>query len=496
MNTKTHRILTTLLASVTLASTLGACTGSGTASSSSDDYGLDANDPITISIWHYYNGVQQTTFDQMVNEFNETVGYEKGIIVEASASSSISELSDSVMASLNHEVGADDPPNIFAAYAEAAYAADKLGCVSDIGQYFTQDELDQYVDDFIDEGYFSDDGTLKIFPIAKSTEVMILNATDWQPFADATGVTTDDLQTWEGLTQVAEEYYDYTDALTPDVPNDGKSFFGRDSSANYMVVGAKQLGYEYVTVEDGKNVVNVDESALRRLWDNYYVPYVKGYFTAQSRFRSDDAKTGKIIALIGSTTGSAYYPTSVTIDDDYSYPIESLVLPVPNFEGCDPYVVQQGAGFVVTKSDEKTEYACSLFLKWYTDSDRNIEDTTSSGYLPVKKDALDFDRISSINAQSDEPIDGILLDTIGVAIDEISESTLYSSKPYDHCADVRDYLQVAIQDNASAAYEEASQRVANGEDRNTVLQEYTDDDAFAEWLADFKSNLESIAYAE
>jgi multiple sugar transport system substrate-binding protein len=226
------------------------------------------------------------------------------------------------------------------------------------------------------------------------------------------------------------------------------------------------------------------------------VPYVKGYYSSQSKFRSDDAKIGKIIALIGSTTGSAYYPTSVTIDDDYTYPIEGLVLPVPNFEGYDPYIVQQGAGFVVTKSDEQTEYASTVFLKWFTDTQRNIESTIPSGYLPVKVNALDFNTITQVNSTLETPIDGILLDTIQVAIDEINTSTLYASKPYDNCADVRDYLETAIYTNAMATYEEASNRIANGEDRETVLEEYTNDKAFQVWLDDFKTNLENIAYAE
>lgn len=493
MNIKKHKLLATLISSIVLVTSLNGCESNA---KSNKDYGLNANEPITITIWHYYNGVQQTNFDNMINEFNETIGYEKGIIVEASASSSISELSEKVMSSLNHEVGAEEPPSIFASYAETAYEVDKMGYIIDMKKYFTDEELSEYVPSFIEEGIFSNDDSLKIFPIAKSTEVMILNATDWQPFANATGVSTDDLQTWEGLSKVAEKYYNYTDDLTPDIENDGKSFFGRDSFANYMIIGAKQLGYEYVSVENGENIVNIDETALRKLWDNYYVPYVKGYYGSQSRFRTDDAKIGKIIALIGSTIGSTYYPNSVTIDDDYSYPIESLVLPIPNFEGCEPYAVQQGAGFVITKSDEKTEYASSLFLKWFTDTERNIKNNISSGYLPVKTDALDFDKISKINESATEKIDGLLLDTIKVATDEISNYTLYAGKPYDNCAEVRNYLEVAIHDNAITDYDEVCQRIANGENREDVIQEYTNDEAFNKWLDDFKSNLESIVYSE
>ena len=43
---------------------------------------LDAKNPVTIEVWNYYNGDQLTAFDSLVEEFNATVGKEKGIIVE------------------------------------------------------------------------------------------------------------------------------------------------------------------------------------------------------------------------------------------------------------------------------------------------------------------------------------------------------------------------------------------------------------------------------
>ena len=63
---------------------------------------------------------------------------------------------------------------------------------------------------------------------------MLLNTTDWESFAKAMKVTTDDLKTTEGITKVAKKYYEWTDAKTPNTPNDGKAFYGRDSMSNYL----------------------------------------------------------------------------------------------------------------------------------------------------------------------------------------------------------------------------------------------------------------------
>lgn len=480
---KKQKAICGILAAAFAASALAGCNGGY-------DSLLNKNSPVTVTIWHYYNGVQQTQFDEMVSRFNNTVGSEKGIYVEAYSKNSVSELASSILASVNQDPGAERAPSIFATYVETAYQVDKLGMLADLGKYFTDEEKAEYIEEYLDEGTFGD--SLVIVPTAKSTEVMMLNLTDWEGFAQSAGVTYDDLATWEGLTATAEKYYNYTDAQTPDVPNDGKAFFGRDAVANYMMIGAKQLGHPFAKKdEDGNVTVSADRYTVRKLWENFYVPYVKGYFTAESRFRSDDAKIGAIIALICATTGAAYYPSEVTVNDDYSYPIENVVLRVPNFDGTNAHVVQQGAGMSVVKSDEKTEYASAVFLKWFTEEERNIGFSVNSGYLPVKKSANNYVKIAASEAAKE--IGDTMLSTFSVAIDEVNAYTLYISPPYDKSAQVRDFIGNTMESSAKADQAAAWERIGAGEDRETVLAEYTDDAAFERWYEEFNSGLLAAA---
>lgn len=504
---KRFKCLSAILA-IILTASLSACGESSldekSSSSQINSPEIDKNEPVTVTVWHYYNGVQQMNFDNAVAEFNRTVGYDEGIIVEAFSKGSISELADSVVASVKNSAGAENPPDIFATYAETAYTVDKLVGLVDIGKYFSENsveegagavisELDEYVSAYIDEGRFSGDGSVKIFPTAKSTEIMILNTTDWKDFAESENITTDDLKTWEGLAEVAEKYYDYTNAFTPDIENDGRAFFGRDSVANYMIVGAKQLGAEFVYLDDSGNpVLTVDKNVVRKLWDNYYVPYVKGCYTVQGRYRSDDVKLGKSIAIICSTTGTAYYPTEVTINDDYSYSIENIVLPIPDFEGSSPYAVQQGAGMSVISSDEQTEYASAMFLKWFTEEERNIEFSINSGYLPVKKSANNFEKISAVNEQSENAVNDTMLNSLELAIQEVNERSLYTMKPFETAGEVRDYLGNYIQNTADSAYAQVLEKIANGTSRDEAVAEFISDDAFDEWFSEFSSSLENI----
>ena len=71
--------------------------------------------------------------------------------------------------------------------------------------------------------------------------------------------------------------------------------------ANYMLIGAEELGTEIFHVENGRMTLDFNEEVAKKLWDGYYVPYVKGYFSASGWFRSDDIKTGNIIGYVGST---------------------------------------------------------------------------------------------------------------------------------------------------------------------------------------------------
>lgn len=86
-----------------------------------------APQPISITVWTYYNGTLLESFNTLVKTFNETVGKEKGIIVEAYSQGSVNELEASVMQSAEGKVGAAAMPNIFSAYADTAYARTSWG---------------------------------------------------------------------------------------------------------------------------------------------------------------------------------------------------------------------------------------------------------------------------------------------------------------------------------------------------------------------------------
>ena len=437
-----------------------------------------------IMVWTYYNGDQLESFTSLVNQFNETVGAEKGIKVSTESQGSVNDLETSVMDSAEGKVGAAAMPNIFSAYADTAYALDRMGMVVDLAPYLTEEEKAQFVEGYLSEGDFGEDGSIKIFPVAKSTELLFLNDTDWQAFADATGVRYEDLATMEGLTAAAEKYYNWTDAQTA-APDDGKALFGRDAMANYMLVGAQQLGDTIFAVKDGRMTVNFDHDVARKLWDNYYVPFVKGWFTASGRFRSDDVKTGNVLGYVGSSSSATFFPTRVTNDANQSHEISLKTLPAPQFKGGEAVAVQQGAGMVVTAAKEEEVEASVEFLKWFVRAENNIAFSVGSGYLPVTRKANDMQEILA----SGLTLDDNMQQTLAVAVDTVNGNRLYTPYAFAGGSSARKVLEYGLSDLAAADRETVVQRIAEGQSAAEAEAEFLTDEYFEAWYQDICAKL-------
>ena len=437
-----------------------------------------------IMVWTYYNGDQLESFTSLVNQFNEIVGAQKGIKVSTESQGSVNDLETSVMDSAEGKVGAAAMPNIFSAYADTAYALDQMGMVVDLAPYLTEEEKAQFVEGYLSEGDFGEDDSIKIFPVAKSTELLFLNDTDWQAFADATGVRYEDLATMEGLTAAAEKYYNWTDAQTA-APDDGKALFGRDAMANYMLLGAQQLGDTIFAVKDGRMTVNFERDVARRLWDNYYVPFVKGWFAATGRFRSDDIKTGNVLAYVGSSSSATFFPTKVTNDANQSHEISLKTLPAPQFEGGEAVAVQQGAGMVVTAAKEEEVEASVEFLKWFIRAENNIAFSVGSGYLPVTRKANDMQEILA----SSLTLDDNMQQTLAVAVDTVNGNRLYTPHAFAGGNSARKVLEYGLSDLAAADRETVVQRIAEGQSAAEAEAEFLTDEYFEAWYQDICTKL-------
>lgn len=487
---------------------LGGC-GSNSSSSSSSNIGAtdtstnqstsqnsttasDNSDNITLTLWHYYNNNNKDAFDVILNEFNSGVGAQNNITVEAYSYSGVSDLASALISSAYKEVGTPDMPNIFSAYTDTTLLLDNLGVVASLDTYFTDDEIALYQQDFLDEGRFDSEGNLKIIPVAKSTEILFINETDFQVFADENDVELSQLQTWQGLAEVAEIYYNWTDAMTEE-EYDGSALFGIDSEANFMLVSSKQLGEELYNYDENNISFGLSESSAREIWDYVLVPYIKGYYCAYGSYRSDDIKSGDLLAYTGSTSSLFYFPSQVELGRETAYDIKGTAMPYPYFAGLNKVAVQQGAGMVVSKSDEAIEEAATFFLKWFTSYENNTAFAVSTGYIPVQNESLSLDKVLTEMENTNDDIAEVIYDsTIVIYNDMIPNYEFYSNKPFDGSYDTRAVSASSLVDTISNAEDYLQEQLAEGVRYEEIIETLTNDDAFSTWYNSLKTSINDI----
>ena len=379
---------------LTLVFLLGCLSGCGTTSP------LNPKEPVTLTMWHNYGGDMQQAMDYLIDQFNSTVGKEQGIVIDVTAISSSSELNKSLTMIVNGDPGAPDMPDIFTGYPKLAIQFWEKGLLTDLDNYFTEDELSAYVEAFVEEGRLSDGG-LYVFPIAKSTEVLYVNQTLFDRFADATGASADMLSTFEGIAELSGMYYEWSG---------GKQFYAADSWFNFAEVGMAQLGD---SIFEGE-ALSLDGDNFDHIFETVYTPAVEGGIAIYDGYSSDLSKTGDLVCSTGSSAGILFYGDTITYADGTVESVEYSILPYPVFENGTKAALQRGGGLMVAKSDEKKEYAASVFIKWLTASEQNMNFVANTGYLPVTKQAFEQNLSAHMDTVEDPRIKKMLTSVLAM----------------------------------------------------------------------------------
>lgn len=363
------------------------------------------DNPVTLTLWHNYGGQMKDKMDEIIDEFNGTIGVEEGVIINVTSISGSATLHEKLTMAANGDPGAPALPDITTAYPKTALILEEKGLLVDLEEQFTKEELSAYLPRFIEEGRLDTDNKLYVFPTAKSTEVLFMNSTIFNRFAEATGASLKDLSTFEGIMKTAYLYYEWTDNQTPDIKNDGKTFYVSDSLFNYTLIGCKQLGVDFINAD----AIDFTNPSVAKVWESYFNPAIQGQYAIFDGYASDLAKTGDIVCSTGSTAGVLFFSPTVTYADNTTEPAELTILPYPVFEDGEKVAVQQGAGMCVTKSDKKKEKLAGIFLKWFTSPEVNLRFVSSTGYLPVTEEAFGDIMLEEIDSISDVNIKKLLL---------------------------------------------------------------------------------------
>ncbi len=411
----------------------------------------DANDPVTLTMWHVYGSQTKSPLNDAIEVFNDTVGRENGVIVNVISVTSSSAIDKALSASANGEPGAEELPDMFTAYPRVAEIVGEDKLLS-WNEYFSEDELSPFKDEFVSEGYFGD--KLLMLPIAKSSEALFLNKTLFDRFSADTGVSLDALQTFDGFFQAANIYYDWSD---------GQNFTQINDFYNYAYVGMK--AYDSELIKDGKLDLNC--VTFEKVWYPLCKAAIYGGICLDDGYAASRWKTVEIISNIGSTADILYQPEMVFYPDNTTENIASIALPYPMFSASDPVAVHRGGGlFAVKNNDERKNYGAYIFAKWLTEKENNLHFVTSTGYLPVTDDA--FATLFTDTSIAEKQSYRDLYDMMNVMIDSYE---LCALPLYNNASDIQSRFEQNVKLVLKSAHNQYIERAADGEYNEAILNE-------------------------
>ncbi len=336
---------------------------------------LDPREPVTLTIWHVYGEQADAPMNLLIREFNDTVGKEKGIQIQVTNVTGTSKLLAQLQDALADKPGAAEVPDLFSCHTQNAVT---LGsdCLLDFGQWFTAKELEGYVPEFIESGMI--DGKLAVFPVSKSTYALFVSGGEFSRFSADTGVTYDSLSDWEGFFAAAEKYYTWSG---------GKPFCAFDYLIRHMELDVLSRTGEMEYTAEGW----YDESnpVIRDSFLMFARALAQGHVVVSDLYANTQVMTGDVLSGIGSSAAVGYYNDVITYPDNTTEPMQLQVLPLPRSGGEKEYMPQTGVGLAAFSTTEQKAEAAYEFVKWFTESERNLDFVTTTGYMPVTDGAFD-----------------------------------------------------------------------------------------------------------
>ena len=338
--------------------------------------------PVEIEFWHAMSGPNETAVNHLVEEFNATVGKEKGITVKPVYQGSYPDLKSKITAAIR----AKSAPAIAQAYPDWVAEYLQSGAVVELDDYIFDKEVgienfDDIAKAYRDENSQYEGGKFYSLPFNKSTEVLYYN----KKFFDENGLKVP--TTWDEVEEVSAKIHELT----------GKTAFGIDAPANYFITMVKQYGGKYTNskgdilfAEDGAKAAKEALELLKRNAD-------AGYWRlpGEDKYLSGPFMSELLYMYTGSTAGYSHIATA-----DF----EVGIAPMPQVSDETGAVIQQGTNVVVFDQNKSKEevYAAYEFAKYLSSYEGNLLFATETSYLPIRESVVASDAYQNYVVESND----------------------------------------------------------------------------------------------
>lgn len=401
-------------------------------------------EPVSLTMWHVYGEQASSPMDKLVDDFNETVGNKEGIVINVTATSNSAEIGDELLDSQAGKSGAKKMPDLFFCHSGNA---DDLGSENliDWQDYFTKEELSDYQEDFLEDGKVGD--KLLVFPISKSTHMLFINGSMFARFSKDTGLDYGDLLTWDGFFDAAEKFYDWSD---------GKTFCAMDYILREIEL-ANLSTNPNTKLHNDQGWYDKKNMEFKKEFDKFMTSLVKGHIIVSDLYANTQMMTGESLAGISSSAAVLYYNDTVTYPDNRSEPMDLKVLPLPVNKFENKFDTLAGTGLCAYKTTDEKAKAAAIFAKWITESQRNLDFVTKTGYMPVRNEA--FNKVLDMEFENHD-------------YKELYHSLSKMEKDYSFISESYDYNKVLnFYDWLRANQKSFEERYKSGEDVNSLIEE-------------------------
>ena len=283
-------------------------------------------------------------------------------------------------------------PDLVYCYADHVALYNKTKKVVALDKYIddekiglTDEQYDDYIPGYLEEGRQFGDGKMYMLPWSKSTEILYYNVdvfeehnlqvpTKWFGENDPTSM--------EYVCKVLKTAYPDSTPL------------GYDSESNFFITQCEQLGLPYTSATGENFLFN---TADHKEFVEQFKGWVnKGYLTTQKVYGGytsglfvETTKTQRSFMSIGSSAGASHQIPAA--GEDGSFPFEVGMAQIPQHNENNKKVISQGPSVCILDSgnDEKIE-AAWLLAKWFTTNvEFQAEFSMKSGYVPVIQSVME-----------------------------------------------------------------------------------------------------------
>ena len=432
-------------------------TGTGQSQQSGDFVipagGYDGSE-VTITFYHTMGAYLSNVLNEYVKKFNEL--YPNITISHQQVGGY-----DDVRNQISTEIAVGGQPNIAYCYPDHVALYNEAGATQALDDLIastevitradntteilglTQEQIDDFIAGYYNEGKQFADGKMYTMPFSKSTEVLYYNKT----FFDAHDLKVP--QTWAELETLCQQILEIDPNCVP---------LGYDSEANWFITLCEQYGSPYTSATDAMKFqfVNDTNEAFVKMIRGWYQ---KGYITTQKLYGSYtsglfvNTKPGetKSYMSIGSSAGATHQRPEM---GDDGYPFEVGIATIPQVNPENPKVISQGPSVCIfAKSNPQEVIASWLFVKYLTTSvDFQATFSTVSGYVPVIKSVTDNAAYARFLASADG---GDYIAALSAKVCLEQESAYYTSPAFNGSSTARDQVGLLLSSCISQPWSES-----------------------------------------